>query len=236
MKKKTNDTQIVNLNLTDIKIHNKLRKTDKLTKDIQTLAESIKKVGLIEPILVCPAEQPGKFEIIAGQKRYLAHKKIDKKTIRSRIINYTPQFEIDAKMESLTESVGRIDLSEKDIKNAVLTIFKRYENIDLLIELTGFPRSKVMKYLSCPTLIPALQKMVDSGEVLINDAIIAQKAALINKKVNGKKAIEFAKVMTTLSSTQKKEMIKIVHDNPDLELSKILELVNEKESYETSKN
>ncbi len=46
-----------------------------VSKDISELAESIKAVGQLNPIVVCPhAEQPGKFEIIIGQRRFLAIK------------------------------------------------------------------------------------------------------------------------------------------------------------------
>ena len=49
-----------------------VRKRD-VGKDIDELAESIRVVGLLEPIVVAPADKPGKFEIITGQRRFLAH-------------------------------------------------------------------------------------------------------------------------------------------------------------------
>ena len=44
-----------------------VRKRD-VAKDIDELAESIRVTGLLEPIVVAPADKPGKFEIITGQR------------------------------------------------------------------------------------------------------------------------------------------------------------------------
>ena len=41
---------------------------------IEDLAKSIEVLGLLQPILVCPAKEPEKWEILAGQRRFLAHK------------------------------------------------------------------------------------------------------------------------------------------------------------------
>ena len=55
-------------------------------RDIHELAESIKKIGLLEPIIICLSEEEGKYEIIAGQRRYLAHKEIGVETIKAIVI------------------------------------------------------------------------------------------------------------------------------------------------------
>ena len=53
-------------------------------KDIDDLAENIRVMGLLEPIVVCESStKKGQFEILAGQRRFLAHKQLKKKTIMS---------------------------------------------------------------------------------------------------------------------------------------------------------
>ena len=41
-------------------------------KGIEELADSIKKVGLLEPIVVGPQNSNGKYEIILGQRRFFS--------------------------------------------------------------------------------------------------------------------------------------------------------------------
>src|SRR5690349_13989738 len=39
---------------------------------LEELAADIKEHGILQPILVRPAREPGKFEIVAGERRYRA--------------------------------------------------------------------------------------------------------------------------------------------------------------------
>jgi ParB family chromosome partitioning protein len=48
---------------------------------VRELAESIRENGLLQPILVRPLN--GRYEIVAGDRRYLAHKMIDRKEINA---------------------------------------------------------------------------------------------------------------------------------------------------------
>jgi len=50
---------------------------------IRELAESIREVGLLEPVLLRPSN--GRFEMVAGDRRYLAHKLLGKKEIKAII-------------------------------------------------------------------------------------------------------------------------------------------------------
>src|SRR5438132_9477232 len=86
-------------------------------KEIDELADSISKVGLLEPIVVCPAEKPGKFQILTGQRRFLAHQQLRKKTIMAVILD-EPVDEMSAKALSLTENLIRRDLNSRDLIDA----------------------------------------------------------------------------------------------------------------------
>ena len=56
-------------------------------KDMDSLVASIQKVGLLKPIIVAATDDPKKFKIIAGQRRFLAHKMIKSPTIRAAILS-----------------------------------------------------------------------------------------------------------------------------------------------------
>jgi len=56
-------------------------------KGISELAASIRKWGLVIPILVGPAGKAGKYEMIAGRRRFLAHQELKRKTIPAAILD-----------------------------------------------------------------------------------------------------------------------------------------------------
>ena len=51
-------------------------RTRDVSVGIAELADSIKRVGLLEPIVVCEGSISGKFQILTGQRRFLAHKEL----------------------------------------------------------------------------------------------------------------------------------------------------------------
>ena len=57
-------------------------------QDIEQLAASIKQYGLLHPIVVCRSHRdPTKWEVVAGQRRLLAHKLLQLDTISAGIID-----------------------------------------------------------------------------------------------------------------------------------------------------
>lgn len=63
-----------------------MRKKTGLT-DVTPLADSIESDGLIHPIVVRPKKKGSGFEVVVGQRRFLASKQIGKKKIPARVLN-----------------------------------------------------------------------------------------------------------------------------------------------------
>lgn len=74
--------------------------------EIQGLADNIKEVGLLQPIIVRP--DGGRFEIVFGHRRYLAHKVLKARNIACivRVIS-----DVECAIMRGTENVLRVDLS-----------------------------------------------------------------------------------------------------------------------------
>ena len=75
-------------------------------EEIGELAQSIEERGLLQPILVTPREE--RFEIVAGDRRYLAHEKLGREKIEAKVV------EADAEavaIDRATENLQRRDLS-----------------------------------------------------------------------------------------------------------------------------
>src|SRR5262245_57228077 len=97
-------------------------------EEIEELAASINKIGLLEPIVVCPAEKKGQFEILTGQRRFLAHRMLKKDTILACILDKRVD-ETTAKVISVTENLVRKDLNRRDLITACTALYKLYGSV-----------------------------------------------------------------------------------------------------------
>jgi len=190
--------------------------------DIEELVASIKKMGLLEPIVVSPSEQDGKYEILTGQRRYLAHKQLKKDKILACILDEKVD-ETTAKIISITENLVRKDPNSKDYIDACTALYKRYGTIKAVAEETGLPYHKVSQYVKYDRLQPELKKMVDAGEVDIKVALRAQDAASVTGDFKVDDAITLAKELSTMSGAQQTRVMQQKEDNPTAGIDEIIE-------------
>ncbi len=190
-------------------------------KDIDELAESIRVVGLLEPIVVCENDK-GKFEIITGQRRFLAHVKLQKPTILAGILNERVD-ENTAKILSVTENLIRLDLDSRDLIDVCTLLYKRYGSIKSVVEETGLPINKVSSYVKYDRLIPELRDLVDNGEVKLKTALRAQDAASVAGPTSKSEAIEFAKEMESMSGAQQSKIVKNRQQEPNKPSDEVIE-------------
>lgn len=77
---------------------------------LESLARSIEEKGLLQPILLRPAGENGdgpRYELVSGERRYRAHQKLGRETIRAEIRELTAQ---EAAELRLVENIEREDL------------------------------------------------------------------------------------------------------------------------------
>lgn len=192
-------------------------------KDIEGLAESIRVMGLLEPIVVCEADKPGKYEILTGQRRFLAHKMLKKRTIRAVVLKNRVD-EMTAKAISVTENLIRRDLSQKELIDACTALYKKYSSMKAVAESTGLSPSVVSQYVKYDRLIPQLKKLVDQGQVDIKVALRAQDAAAAGAEaVDSSEAVKLAQEMGQMSGVQQKKLVKERKENPAVPVDEAIE-------------
>lgn len=189
---------------------------------IDELAESIRVLGLLEPIVVSPADKDGKYEILTGQRRFLAHKKLKRKTILA-IVRAEKVDESLAKGISVTENLMRLDLTKRELIDACTSLYKKYGSVKDVCEVTGLPVSQVRNYVKYDRLISQLKKLVDDEGVDMAVALRAQDAASVTGTINIKDAIVFAKEMSGMSGEQQKRIVKEREANPDVSADDVIE-------------
>ena len=171
---------------------------------------------------VTASSKPGKYELLTGQRRFLAHKRLNKATIAA-IVRTDSIDEHRAKGISVTENVMRLDLTRKELVDACTSLYKKYLSVKDVCEATGLPRATVALYVKYDRLVPQLRKLVDDGSVKIKTALRAQDAASVTGATNEEEAVIFAKSMETMSGVQQTKIVKDRASEPDAPADDVIE-------------
>lgn len=127
---------------------------------LDRLAESLKRDGLMQPVLVRPGA-PGRFQILAGERRWRAAKLAGWGEINVLVREATEQ---QAAELALIENEHREPVSRLDTARAAESLLKREGfTHDELAAVLGMERSSVTNLLRLLTLDPAVQDLVGEG-------------------------------------------------------------------------
>ena len=129
---------------------------------LNELADSIKKHGLIMPIVVNQPEN-GRYMIIAGERRYRAAKIAGLRQIPVVVRSYTDR---EIKEISLIENLQREDLNPIEAANAMKQLMDEYHlTQEELAERIGKSRPAVTNTLRLLSLTPEVIDLVSSGRL-----------------------------------------------------------------------
>jgi ParB/RepB/Spo0J family partition protein len=142
------DDRIHDIPVNDIEIGDKNVRHDPLENDdLRQLADSIKLIGQLQPVMLRGNYGSPPYELIIGQRRFMAIKQILKKkeikaTFSGRISN------TDALIKSLAENMCRVELSYKDAADAITELYKHFGRDDRkVVDATGFSLQRVRQYI-----------------------------------------------------------------------------------------
>ena len=180
----------------------------KVIGDIQMieLQDSIKKYGVLNPLIVRPKIE-GYYEIISGHRRKYAAEKLGYKKIpviicmlqddeavvimvdsnlqREQITPSEKAYAYKMKYDAIKKKAGRKNCSQVDHNTG-----KR--SIDVIGELCGDSAKQVQRYIKITELIPALLDKVDDGTMGFTPAV---QLSYLKKK-------EQQEIMNAIDSTQ----------------------------------
>lgn len=129
---------------------------------LQELSSSIKKHGVIMPIIVNKSAGD-RYMIIAGERRYRATKLAGFYTIPAIVKNYS---ERQIKEISLIENLQREDLNPIEAANAMKSLMNDYGlTQEDLADRIGKSRSAIANTLRLLNLVPEVMKLVEGGEL-----------------------------------------------------------------------
>ncbi len=136
-------------------------------EEIEALAASIRQKGVLQPILLRPAEGET-FEIVAGERRWRAAQKAGLHEIPAlvRVLNDEETLEI-----ALIENVQRADLTPLEEAEAYRALAEEFGRTQAQIaEMIGKSRPHVANTMRLLDLAPAVRGLLDSGELTAGHA------------------------------------------------------------------
>jgi ParB family chromosome partitioning protein len=131
-------------------------------KKIDELAQSIKKNGIIQPIVVRPGKN-GEYEIIAGERRWLASQKAGLHQVPVVVLNLNDTQALEL---AIIENIQREDLNTIEEAKGYNRLMNEFDyDHEKLSEFMGKSRSHISNTLRLLSLPDTVIKMVEEGEL-----------------------------------------------------------------------
>jgi ParB family chromosome partitioning protein len=180
------DSGVNEINITDIVPNPYQPRKEFSEESIDELAASIKKHGLLQPVVVI--KQDDKYILVAGERRLRAFKKLGKDKIKAIITDYTKE---DLREYALIENIQREDLNPIEI---ALSLYA-------LIEEHGYTHEELAKNLG------------KSRTYITNMLRVLQLPQNVIKKVrNGEISFGHAKVLVSLPPEKIEDVVKKIEE------------------------
>ena len=225
-------------------------------EELKNLAEHIGRHGLLEPIVVFEVnnltdkhllyesrkDQKNKFEILAGQRRFTAFKKLNDENSGkgwNKIpchIRSPPDDDTDAKAISLGEGLTQLPFTLADTMDACNSLFKVYNDPKIVAKKTGVSKTLVEKYVKFARLPKLIQDHLDSvhknPKTAVNLAVEAADALsyTLDGEITPDKVYELAKKLgekKKKSQDDYKKLKQAAEENPEETIEKIESISSE---------
>ena len=156
---KVKDIPLSNITVSDLNVRKNLE-AGLEDSTLNDLAESIRENGLLNPIIVIQKE--GSYELVVGQRRFLACKKIGLKTIPAIIRDDIS--DIEGVTLSLIENVHRADMHPIDKARALNNLHETYGTYGRVSKESGLSIPTIKRYLTLLKLAPSIQEKLSTSE------------------------------------------------------------------------
>ena len=194
-------------------------------ESLEELSNSIREQGVIQPIVVRPDKSSeGKYEIIAGERRWLASQNAGLHEVPVVILNVD---DVKSLEFSIVENVQRQDLNPIEEARGYQRLIDEFNyNQDKLSKFIGKSRSYIANSIRLLSLPVEILSMVENGNLSAGHAralIGLQNSFNIAKKIVEKKlSVRQAEI---LARQFREKKFKLIHkkDSNILDLQRVLE-------------
>jgi ParB family chromosome partitioning protein len=134
---------------------------------LMELRDSIKEHGVVQPVVVRPAEEAGRFILVLGERRLRASKMAGRETIPALVRRLSPQ---QAAEMTVLENVVREDLNPLEQAEAFRVLSKEFHLTQVQIaERIGVSRETVSNYMRLLRLPKDVMGYLLSGRLSFSD-------------------------------------------------------------------
>ena len=236
-KSKPNQTQTNKIPIADLERNKYQPRTIFDEEKLSELSSSIKENGVIQPIAVRPNKfEPGKFEIVAGERRWMAAQRAGLNEVPVIVLNIDNQKSLEI---AIVENVQRQDLNVIEEARGYQRLVKEFgydhKKISKFMSKSRSHVSNTLRLLSLPEDIVGL---IEEGKLTAGQArpLIGMPNAseiaenIVRKKVAAREVESLAKIKKGGKNTKKIEDPNIVFVRNEIEskLGLNVEIVNKK--------
>lgn len=173
--------------------------------ELDALATSIAESGLLQPISV--RKVGDRYEIIAGERRWRAHKLLGKKSVEALVF---PVDDRDMAVLALTENINREDLSDYEVGKALRQIESLFPSKKRLAEALGVNREDMYRYYAFEALPDAIRHRLDERPRLLSRSAAADLKRFVGQLEDVSSAIPLLMNAWGLLEEGKLEQTKLV--------------------------
>jgi ParB family chromosome partitioning protein len=189
-------------------------------KALKEMADSICAVGLLQPILVRPTATEGRFEIVAGARRFRAARLAEIESVPVRVCELTDAQVIEAQV---IENLIRADVHPYEETQGFLALMRldpaRYTAHELAAK-TGKSVTFVLQRLKLADLIPAAAKSFQKDEIATGHALLLARLSPAQQE----EAFPHCFADVWLEGKQKKRLVNVTEFSHYIDSNIILEL------------
>lgn len=150
-------------------------------EELNDLSKSILEHGIIQPLIV--REKNGKYEIVAGERRYRAARLAAIREIPIIVKNFTDQQTLEV---ALVENIQREDLNPMELACAYSLLMEQFDlNQEQVADKVGKSRPSVANIMRLLKLNPYVQEKLRENEITFGHAraLLAVKEAKVQKEL-----------------------------------------------------
>ncbi|OUS10734.1 chromosome partitioning protein ParB [Gammaproteobacteria bacterium 53_120_T64] len=130
---------------------------------LDELAESIRRQGIMQPIMVRPLAQPDSYEIVAGERRWRAAQLVGLAAVPVIVKEVSDE---DAIALALIENIQREDLNAMEEAQALTRLQQEFGySQNKVAEAVGKPRSTVANLMRLTALQPEVALLLERGDI-----------------------------------------------------------------------
>lgn len=186
---------------------------DFVDDELDELAASIREVGLLHPPLISPIPGSSQYEIISGERRVLACRRLGFTHINA-ICRAKPPLQIAA-LAALIENVQRVDLNPVEIARSMKMLIDNFRFSQEEVALkTGKKRSTVANYLRILQLPREHQEAISRGVITLAHAKVLLSCSpstrealfqrMVREELTVQEAVKFVKAASKRRGSGKK--------------------------------